>query len=86
VFCKECIYEYLLSQKKELQRQLELYDEQQKKLKEEADRQAFEQKQKEIEIFDKTVVGIGVIPGNRAVTLPSKSGTFPFLKLLTFHR
>ena len=81
VFCKECIYEFLLSQKKEASRQLELYEEQQKKLKEEADRKEFERKQKEIEHFDKTVIGIGVNHTNRALPVPSAS-TIPSLPSL----
>ena len=32
LFCKECIYEYLLEKKKEIQRQLEIYEDQQKKI------------------------------------------------------
>lgn len=32
VFCKECIYEYLLAQKKELARQTDLYEQQEKRL------------------------------------------------------
>ncbi len=61
IFCKECIYEYLLAQKKEIVKQNELFEEQQKRIQEDQALQEVERKQKEIELFDKTVLGLGKV-------------------------
>eukprot|EP00741_Cyanophora_paradoxa_P004128 tig00000769_g4009.t1 len=53
LFCKECIYENLLSQKEEISRQQARYDAQQKQLAEEAEQRTKEAKQAEIDQFAK---------------------------------
>jgi len=73
LFCKECIYSYLLNQKKEIARVNEKYEEQQQNVKDEEERKKQEQKEKDIEKFDKTVLGI----------LPEKSQVFKMKKDFT---
>jgi len=61
LFCKECIYEFLLAQKKEIAKQTELFEEQQRLIQDDKFFKEEEKKQKEIELFDKTVLGIGKV-------------------------
>ncbi|KGN44119.1 E3 ubiquitin-protein ligase CSU1 [Cucumis sativus] len=51
-FCKECILECLLSQKKDNQRKLAAYTAQQKQEKEEAEEKLMQQKVRELDAFD----------------------------------
>lgn len=51
-FCKECILECLLSQKKDIQRKLAAYTAQQKQEKEEAEEKLMQQKARELDAFD----------------------------------
>lgn len=52
VFCKECILECLLSQKKDIQRRLEAHSTQQKQEKEEEEERLMLQKARELDAFD----------------------------------
>jgi nitric oxide synthase-interacting protein len=65
LFCKECIYEYLLNQKNEIQKLLKKYEEQQKKIKEEEEQKLLELKEKKIKEFDKTILSI--IPNSTSI-------------------
>jgi len=61
LFCKECIYEFLLAQKKEMSKQSELYEAQLQRVQDEEVKKDVLKKQKEIELFDKTVLGLGKV-------------------------
>lgn len=61
LFCKECIYEYLLLQKQEYEKEKELYEEQQRRLIEQEELHELKTKERELEKFDKTVLGISGI-------------------------
>lgn len=58
IFCKECIYEYLLTQKKEIAKETEFYEEQERRIQAQKDLEEQKKKEKEIEKFDKSVFGI----------------------------
>ncbi|KAJ1698930.1 hypothetical protein LUZ63_007442 [Rhynchospora breviuscula] len=53
VFCKECIYECLLAQKKDIKRKLVAYEAQQKQSKEEEEEKRLQQRARELESFDR---------------------------------
>mmetsp|Transcript_26865 Transcript_26865/g.37842 ORF Transcript_26865/g.37842 Transcript_26865/m.37842 type:complete len:294 (-) Transcript_26865:1291-2172(-) len=58
LFCKECIYGYMLNQKKENARMLEKWEEQERKLQEEREQKELEDREREIHEFDKSVHGL----------------------------
>jgi len=58
IFCKECIYEYLLNQKSEISKQLQLYEEQERRLQEQKELEELKKKEKEIIQFDKSVLSV----------------------------
>lgn len=66
LFCKECIYENLLAQKKQIARQKKLFARQQEQATADADAAAEEEKQKEIEAFD--ALECGVLPTSSVAT------------------
>jgi nitric oxide synthase-interacting protein len=66
VFCKECIYERLLAQKKEIDQNIQKWQEHERKLKEDELRKQVEKVEKEIQTFDKLESGI-LVPTSQMV-------------------
>ena len=60
MFCKECIFEYVVDRKKEIQRAMEQWKIQEEKEKLLAEKKEAEQQQSKIEKFDKTVIGFSI--------------------------
>jgi len=74
IFCKECIYENLLTQKKELKRQKKLYEAQEQQKQEQAVLDAQKNKEAEIAAFDK--IETGLLPQKHDVFRPlNEDGT-----------
>jgi len=58
LFCKECVYTYLLSQKKDLAKQTEKWEEYQSKKRDEELSKEFREKEREVEEFEKRAHGL----------------------------
>jgi len=58
LYCKECIYENILSQKKEIKRNKRKFDEQQQELQEKDESRKLQKKEEEIAAFGKSELGI----------------------------
>eukprot|EP01119_Soliformovum_irregulare_P021807 TRINITY_DN7332_c0_g2_i1.p1 TRINITY_DN7332_c0_g2~~TRINITY_DN7332_c0_g2_i1.p1 ORF type:complete len:276 (-),score=47.18 TRINITY_DN7332_c0_g2_i1:140-967(-) len=76
IFCKECIYQSLLSQKKEIARQMERWEETERKNQIDKERQEVDQKEKEKAEFEKI--------NGPAATIESKSSDESKQKLTAF--
>jgi len=68
IFCKECIYENLLSQKKDIKRQKKLYEAQQQQFREQGEAEEKKRKEAEIQAFDK--IETGLLPQKHNVFRP----------------
>jgi len=69
LFCKECIYECLLAQQKDIKRQKKLWEAQQQELKEQAETTRHNAKEAEIAAFDR--VECGLLPQVHQVFRPA---------------
>jgi len=58
LFCKECVYTYLLTQKKDITRQLEKWEDYENKKKQEQAHQELKDKEKEVAEFEKQISGL----------------------------
>lgn len=58
IYCKGCIYEYLLTQKKEISKQLEAWEAQEERQKDDSSMKELERQQKEYDDFDKNAHGL----------------------------
>eukprot|EP01116_Phalansterium_solitarium_P019871 TRINITY_DN570_c1_g1_i1.p1 TRINITY_DN570_c1_g1~~TRINITY_DN570_c1_g1_i1.p1 ORF type:complete len:286 (-),score=108.03 TRINITY_DN570_c1_g1_i1:337-1194(-) len=70
LYCKECIFQSLLEQKKKIERQLKQYDQQQKEIEAEEQTKESEKKAKELAQFDKSVVGFTAGRGKESKEKP----------------